>query len=316
MGKSSKDKRDIFYRLAKEQGWRARSAFKLLQADETFNLLEGVTRAVDLCAAPGGWSQVLSKRLYEPRTPQEREQVKIIAVDMQGMAPIDGVTQLREDITKEETAEAIIKFFDGKKAQLVVSDGAPDVTGMHDWDAYMQAQLLLSALSISTYILEEGGSFMGKVYRAANTSDVYLQLQRFFKDVCIFKPSASRNSSIEAFVVCRQFTMPVGHVPCNLTLEWFDKPEEALRNITGIRDYKVVHLPFVAHQCEYDADLSYELDEDYEQQDAVQKPLTAAYNEVLEKTRNMSLKYNSYVVHHDEETPPAEPSTSSKPEQS
>ncbi|CAG8637776.1 6899_t:CDS:2, partial [Acaulospora morrowiae] len=63
MGKSSKDKRDIYYRLAKEQGWRARSAFKLLQIDEEFNIFEGVQRAVDLCAAPGSWSQVLKKKL-------------------------------------------------------------------------------------------------------------------------------------------------------------------------------------------------------------------------------------------------------------
>ncbi|XP_043863208.1 putative tRNA (cytidine(32)/guanosine(34)-2'-O)-methyltransferase 2 isoform X2 [Drosophila mojavensis] len=312
MGKASKDRRDIFYRLAKEQGWRARSAFKLLQADETFNLLEGLTRAVDLCAAPGGWSQVLSKRMYEPRSEKDREQVKIIAVDMQGMAPIDGVTQLRADITKESTAEEIIKFFDGKKAELVVTDGAPDVTGLHDWDAYMQAELLLSGLSIATYILEEGGTFMGKVYRAANTSRVYLQLQRFFKDVCLFKPSASRSSSIEAFVVCRQFTMPEGHVPCNLTLEWFDKPEEALKNISGKMERTIVHLPFVGHQCEYDADLSYELDKDYTTHDAVQKPLTAAYREVIEKTKSINLKKNYFVVRHDEEETSAEPSTSSK----
>ncbi|EDV92938.1 putative tRNA (cytidine(32)/guanosine(34)-2'-O)-methyltransferase 2 [Drosophila grimshawi] len=303
MGKTSKDKRDIFYRLAKEQGWRARSAFKLLQADETFNLLEGVERAVDLCAAPGGWSQVLSRRMYEPRTVEEREKVKIIAVDTQGMAPIDGVTQLRADITKESTADAIIEFFGGKKAQLVVSDGAPDVTGSHDWDAYMQAQLLLSALSIATYILEEGGSFMGKVYRAANTSKVYLQLQRFFKDVCVFKPSASRNSSIEAFVVARQFSLPAGHVPCNLITEWYNIPEEALKNTTGKQGEDVVCLPFVAHTCEYDADLSYDLDDDYKYQEAVQKPLTAAYQEVIEKTKHVSLKYDSFIVRHDEEQP-------------
>ncbi|KAH8359677.1 hypothetical protein KR093_008234, partial [Drosophila rubida] len=301
MGKSSKDRRDIFYRLAKEQGWRARSAFKLLQADETFNLLDGVTRAVDLCAAPGGWSQVLSKKLYEPRTEEERKEVKIIAVDMQGMAPIDGVTELRADITKESTATAIIDFFGGKKAQLVVSDGAPDVMGNHDWDNYMQAQLLLSALSISTYILEEGGSFMGKVYRAANTSKVYKQLKRFFKEACVFKPSASRNSSIEAFVVCRQFTMPPGHVPCNLITEWLSKPEMALRNITDLEYEPVEHLPFVGHQCEYDADLTYELDEDYEHHEAVQKPLTAAYQDIIEKTRNINMKYNSYMVRHDDE---------------
>ena len=84
MGKTSKDKRDIYYRLAKEQGWRARSAFKLLQIDERFDIFNGVDRVVDLCAAPGSWSQVLSKKLAE------NENGKIVAVDLQPMAPIDG----------------------------------------------------------------------------------------------------------------------------------------------------------------------------------------------------------------------------------
>jgi tRNA (cytidine32/guanosine34-2'-O)-methyltransferase len=121
MGKSSKDKRDIYYRLAKENGWRARSAYKLLQIDEQFNIFEGVTRAVDLCAAPGSWSQVLSQKLFgtDPSA-------KLVAIDLQTMAPLPGVHQLQGDITKLETAQAIIKYFDGEMADLVVCDGAPD----------------------------------------------------------------------------------------------------------------------------------------------------------------------------------------------
>lgn len=116
MGRSSKDKRDIYYRLAKEEGWRARSAFKLLQLHHEFNLFSGevtghhrlgevtgsqlccssgVNRAVDLCAAPGSWSQVLSRRLR-----QEGQEPKIVAVDLQAMAPLPGVTQIQGDITK------------------------------------------------------------------------------------------------------------------------------------------------------------------------------------------------------------------------
>ena len=84
MGKTSKDKRDIYYRLAKEHGWRARSAFKLLQIDERFEIFKGVDRVVDLCAAPGSWSQVLSRKL------KENPHGKIVAVDLQPMSPIDG----------------------------------------------------------------------------------------------------------------------------------------------------------------------------------------------------------------------------------
>lgn len=86
--------------------------------------IAGVTRAVDLCAAPGSWSQVLSKRLHENNP--DKEQVKIVAVDLQPMAPLDGVKQLLGDITKLSTAEEIIAYFNDEKAQLVVCDGAPD----------------------------------------------------------------------------------------------------------------------------------------------------------------------------------------------
>ena len=148
MGRASKDKRDIYYRLAKEQGWRARSAFKLLQIDEEFDIFAGVKRCVDLCAAPGSWSQVLSRRLIES-SPSETEQVsKIVAVDLQPMAPLPGVIQIQGDITKLSTAEQIIGHFEGEKADLVVCDGAPDVTGLHDMDEYIQAQLILAVMCI------------------------------------------------------------------------------------------------------------------------------------------------------------------------
>jgi tRNA (cytidine32/guanosine34-2'-O)-methyltransferase len=131
MGKSSKDKRDIYYRLAKEQGYRARSAFKLLQLDEEFDLLNGLQRVVDLCAAPGSWSQVLASKLPRNAAANRLEspiQIDpiIVAVDIQAMAPIAGVVQLQGDITKQSTAEEIISLFKGQRAQLVVCDGAPD----------------------------------------------------------------------------------------------------------------------------------------------------------------------------------------------
>lgn len=102
MGRSSKDKRDIYYRLAKEDGWRARSAFKLLQLNDDFDLFNGVNRVVDLCAAPGSWSQVLSRKLIKER-PENKDRVKIVAVDLQAMAPLPGVIQIQGDITKVRT---------------------------------------------------------------------------------------------------------------------------------------------------------------------------------------------------------------------
>ncbi|XP_021937211.1 putative tRNA (cytidine(32)/guanosine(34)-2'-O)-methyltransferase isoform X2 [Zootermopsis nevadensis] len=125
MGKSSRDKRDVFYRLAKEGSFRARSAYKLIQIDEEFDLFTGISHVVDLCAAPGSWSQVVSQKLVSDKNVDEKD-VKIVAVDLQAMAPLPGVVQIQGDITKKETAQAIIEHFEGKSAQLVLCDGAPD----------------------------------------------------------------------------------------------------------------------------------------------------------------------------------------------
>ncbi|KAK8614711.1 hypothetical protein V6N13_068506 [Hibiscus sabdariffa] len=103
------DIQDIYYRKEKEECWRARSAFKLLQIDEEFNIFEGVKRVVDLCAAPGSWSQVLSRKLYLPakQSPalKDGELPLIVAIDLQPMAPIEGVIQVQGDITNARTAE-------------------------------------------------------------------------------------------------------------------------------------------------------------------------------------------------------------------
>ncbi|XP_076307104.1 tRNA (cytidine(32)/guanosine(34)-2'-O)-methyltransferase-like isoform X2 [Tachypleus tridentatus] len=197
MGRSSKDKRDVYYRLAKEEGWRARSAFKLLQINEEFCIFEGVKKAVDLCAAPGSWSQVLSRKLRgQSANPDD---VKIVAVDLQAMAPLPGVIQIQGDITEESTAHQIISHFKGEKADLVVCDGAPDVTGLHDIDTYIQAQLLVAALNITTHVLRPGGTFVAKIFRGKDITLLYSQLKIFFPRVTVAKPRSSRNSSIVDF---------------------------------------------------------------------------------------------------------------------
>ena len=216
MGKHSKDKRDIYYRRAKEEGWRARSAYKLLHVDEEFDLFGGVTRAVDLCAAPGSWSQVLARRLRANAaaagTPAD--DVRIVAVDLQEMAPIEGVALIQGDITSAETAQRVLAEFregDGeRRADLVVCDGAPDVTGMHDLDEYIQAQLLLAALAITTALLRPGGTFVAKIFRGKDVTLLYDQLKAFFPEVYVAKPKSSRTSSVEAFVVGRGFAPPPG----------------------------------------------------------------------------------------------------------
>lgn len=294
MGKTSKDKRDMFYRLAKEEGWRARSAFKLMQIDEVFKILDGVTRVVDLCAAPGSWSQVLSKKIYEPA--KEKDDIKIIAVDLQPMAPLEGVVQLQGDITKLETANAIISHFgDDKKAQLVICDGAPDVTGLHDIDEYIQSQLLLAALNITTHVLERNGNFVAKIFRGKDTSLLHSQLSIFFEKVTIAKPASSRNSSIEAFVVCQNYQPPAGYIPQKINPMIDDI--RTIANETGSEVNRKV-IPFIV--CGdlrgYDSDMSYPIDENYVHHEVVQSPISPAYKDVLERLSKISLKHDGISV--------------------
>jgi len=283
MGKTSKDKRDIYYRKAKEEGWRARSAFKLLQLDEQFNFLEGVTRAVDLCAAPGSWSQVLSRKLYQT----DKEKVKIVAVDLQEMAPLDGVIQIRGDITKYQTVDQIIQLFEGEKADIVRSDGAPDVTGMHDIDEYVQAQLILAALNITLHLLRPGGTFVAKIFRGKDTSLLYSQLKIYFPWVTIAKPKSSRNSSIEAFIVGQKFSLPLGYEP-TMVEPILDHPYGLNNSQLGVNRMVV---PFVAcgDLSGYDADQSYNIDEEYESKDALQYPINPPYKKAKEMKRSSQL---------------------------
>lgn len=193
----------------------------------------GVTHVVDLCAAPGSWSQVLSRRVGRPRPKQAGDsdtdaatgisghatteraaaapERRIVAVDLQEMEPVPGVASFQGDITRRETAERVVELLGGRKAQLVVSDGAPDVTGLHDLDEHVQSQLLLAALAITTHVLAPGGSFVAKVFRGRDTSLLFGQFRAFFREVVIAKPKSSRNSSIESFVVCRGYDPPAGY---------------------------------------------------------------------------------------------------------
>jgi len=211
MGRRTKgNQRDIFYRRAKESGFRARSAFKLLQLDEEFDLFNSVERAVDLCAAPGSWSQVLASKLAHLANS------KIVAVDLQPMAPLEGVHCLQGDILEIRTAQSVLKYFGGAKAQLVVCDGAPDVTGLHDLDEFVQAQLLFAALLITTNVLAQHGAFCAKFFRGRDTPLLINQCRLLFRRVSVAKPVSSRHASIESFIVCQDF---VGQPYLELPLE-------------------------------------------------------------------------------------------------
>lgn len=267
MGRSSKDKRDIYYRLAKEQGWRARSAFKLLQIDEEHNILSDISKVVDLCAAPGSWSQVLSKTLPASS--------KIVAIDLQKIAPLNNVICIQGDITEKKTAQEIITKCEGK-AELVICDGAPDVTGLHDIDEYIQQQLILAAFSITCKILLPGGTFLAKIFRGKNMSLLVAQMNLFFDDVMICKPRASRDSSIEAFILCKNYQPPKDYNPDDVLLDLEDNDENrAIARFMACGDLDSL-----------DADKTYRLEDNYQSLPPVISPIDPPYKQFLERKQN------------------------------
>ncbi|KAI5188455.1 tRNA (cytidine32/guanosine34-2'-O)-methyltransferase [Nematocida sp. AWRm77] len=191
--------RDVYYRKAKSEGYRARSAYKLLELVDKCSLLEGVHRAIDLCAAPGSWSQVLSHALPE---------ASIVAVDIQDIEPIAGVSVIKGDITSEETAQKIASVLKDK-ADIVLCDGAPEVTGLHDLDEYFQAALINASCRICQRFLRQTGVFVTKVFTGNRLSEELIaDLRKHFSSVTIIKPRSSRTASKEAFAVCRGLLSP------------------------------------------------------------------------------------------------------------
>lgn len=380
MGKSSKDKRDAYYRLAKEQGWRARSAFKLLQLDEEFDLFSGVSRVVDLCAAPGSWSQVLSRILIKgerigraswedkrhhyllqqrngnqapDQAPDEapdvaaepdrspRSDVKIVAIDLQPMSPLEGITCLKADITHPSTIPLLLKALDpdydpasssaaateaSHPVDLVISDGAPDVTGLHDLDIYVQSQLLWAALNLALCVLKPGGRFVAKIFRAKDVDVLYAQLKTVFESVNVAKPRSSRASSVEAFIVCTNFRPPPGFKaslddPLGVSSGHSLQPQEGkslqsdetCRTTRTLRADGITEInidtnhqshrwiaPFLAcgDLSAFDADASHKLPEGHVSLDPVQPPTAPPYRKALEERKKMGGAYGKTKLGH------------------
>lgn len=153
-----------------------------------------------------------------------RKDVKIVSIDLQPISPLPGIVTLRADITHPATVPLLLNALDpdydsSSKSQqtshpvdLVLSDGAPDVTGLHDLDIYVQSQLLFAALNLALCVLKPGGKFVAKIFRGRNVDVLFAQLKLFFDRVVVAKPRSSRASSIEAFIVCLNFRPPPGFI--------------------------------------------------------------------------------------------------------
>jgi len=189
-------RRDKYYRKAKREHYRSRSSYKLQQIDFRFDLIGTGDTIVDLGASPGGWSQV-AKELGGPES-------KVIAMDIDRMTPIEGVTFIRGDIRKDEIVARLLEVIpDG--ADVVISDMAPDISGNYPYDHACSVELCEHALKFATKVLREGGNFVVKMFYGDMSPAFVKLVKKQFDEAHVHHPKASRATSSELYVVGLDF---------------------------------------------------------------------------------------------------------------
>ncbi|TPP45993.1 FtsJ-like methyltransferase family protein [Leishmania donovani] len=198
--KKAKTRLDAYYRLAKDQGYRARSAYKLIQLNRKYDFLAKSRVLVDLCAAPGGWCQVAAQHMAIGS--------KIVGVDLVPIAPIRGVKTFVGDITDDKTRKMIVTYLKKEPVDCVIHDGAPNVGGVWSRDLFDQNALVLASAKMACSMLKANGWFVTKVFRSPDFHNLLWVFKQLFEKVEATKPQASRMESAEIFVVCAGFKAP------------------------------------------------------------------------------------------------------------
>ena len=190
----NKQRRDIYVRQSKVDGYRARSAYKLIEIDEKFKIFKGGLSVIDIGAAPGSWSQYALK---------VAKSGKLISIDLKKMEPIGNSVQIQGDFTEEITQEEIKKHVNGK-VDVVMSDMAVDTTGIKNIDSIQTGELCKEAMSFAKDLMKENGYFISKIFMGGTFNEIVAEGKKYFKEVKVFKPKSSRKDSKESFIICRK----------------------------------------------------------------------------------------------------------------
>ena len=189
----NKQRRDIYVRQSKVDGYRARSAYKLIELDEKFKIFKGGIDVVDIGAAPGSWSQYASKVIKNG---------KLISIDLKPMDKIEHTIQIKGDFTELSTQNQIKEILT-KKIDVIMSDMAVNTTGIKNIDAIQTGELCIEAMLFSKDIISEKGFFISKIFMGSSFNEIVALGKKIFKEVKVFKPKSSRKDSKESFIICK-----------------------------------------------------------------------------------------------------------------
>jgi 23S rRNA (uridine2552-2'-O)-methyltransferase len=192
---------DPYVKLAAREGYRARAAYKLKEIDETLHLIKPGQLVVDLGSTPGAWSQYLRRRMSPDGAAVGELNGTIIALDLLPMEPIEGVTFIQGDFREGEVLALLETALGGKQADIVVSDMAPNLSGIHSADAARVEYLVELAIEFAQNHMKPQGALVAKVFHGGSYNDVVQRFKAAFNLVKPFKPKASRDRSSETFLV-------------------------------------------------------------------------------------------------------------------
>ena len=189
----NKQKRDIYVRMSQVDGYRARSAYKLIEIEEKFKIFKNGNSIIDLGASPGSWSQYVSKTVKSGR---------LVSIDLKEIEEIDNTIIIKGDFTEMKSKDKIKSLFK-KKVDVVLSDMAVNTTGIKDIDAIYTGELAIEAMNFSQEMLVKEGRFVSKIFLGSSFNEIVALGKKIFKEVKVFKPKSSRKESKESFIICK-----------------------------------------------------------------------------------------------------------------